>query len=281
MFQHGLKLIKKSEQSKVDTPKPATSTTKSTSPNGFLTTMKPPFSSIMSKFQSSTFDIEPTEDNQGPGMFAFATGNHSPENIPKTSTFVSSEDSNSLICTQNPSSLRGRTFRTSFNSSRKSISPVSERTTTDKMTDFSFINDNANDSAEFHNLQKGERPTSQNVASFELTNKDVGSERNESKIKESSVVAKTIGKSNAAISSTPQTQSKDLKSTTPKRKLKRLRSSEEIEDEDTSTQEIAVGWRPDSVRTLNFKKEIVLWHATKSHILQPYIAKYGYKEVFV
>jgi hypothetical protein len=274
VLEHGLKLLKKTEQavSKAESLKtPAAplrdEDVRTPSPHGFPT--KRPFSSFLGKLPVADPEAPKTSENRSHTPNGMG-GAKSPEEFPRFASFVGSEDSNSFICTQNPSNLRGRAVGTSFNSSKKSISPVLDNAA-DTSIDFSSLSDNANDSTDFRKgLQHDSKSANQSAASFKPTNQVPASETNnaraanegvasfglsreqnegtETRLKtaESAVLPESGTKSSTAKTSTPQKP--NVESTaTPKRRRKRLRSSCEVQDEDTSTQEISVSWRPDSV----------------------------------
>ena len=266
ILEHGLKFVKKSEQTgcKIESSKSQKkASVRTPSPTGF---QKKPFSSFMTKLQNSTLDLESLKNEN---RSISSSGTKSPEESQRSCSFVLSEDSNSFICTQNPSNLRGRSIRTSFSSSKKSTSPVSD-TTMDTSVDFSSISDNANDSSDFRKgLYSEPKSTNRNVSSFKLISQEAESRAKHEKLatqkatsfnlvsqkedgensqprnEAACVIPLSMRKPSTAKASTPEKPSRESVAT-PKRRRKRLRSCD-MQDEDTTTQEISVSWRPDSV----------------------------------
>ena len=257
VFEQGVKLIKKSGSKilKLDNTKNSTSSPEMTS------IKRPSFRcSFMKSLKNSVVDAEPEEQFHPAGMFAFSQFEEksSEESSRRFSNGMSSEDSNSIICSQNPTNLRGRKLTTSFNFMKnKSISPLpacDESPNDDSFAGLTSISDNANDGSIIAELRKelqnketpsSKKPAIEKKTSFEFDPTDFKGFSENSIAKKPETTIKETQKSSESRNpvKTPDKVLEGLR-----RKRKRLRSLNHEDDEDTTpTEEVKVTWGPDSV----------------------------------
>ena len=205
------------------------------------------------------------------------------DDSPKSlSLFAGSEDSNSILCSQNPTSLRGRKL-TSFGSSNKTVSPIADPEK-NKPTNFCSVNENANDGSMLAEFQNDTDKSPKEGAGFKLkaANEDAASFKSpspqgasfksanqegasfKSTNQEGASFLSPLGAGSVAETVSPSESPsvfKSILSSTPHRRVeihsqprsaitrkrKRHPTDIDIQDEDTSTQEIKIGWAADNV----------------------------------